>query len=791
MMTLWIDNKHCDIAAIPTLPLNFELTSLTKVEGARSGRTIELVLPATPANNAIFGSSRDIFASKRFNMEHHTARIEKDGMEIFSGTAYLLVTTVKASLSGDYTIRISEGGAEWIDNVVYGSLANLKMPFSGRLNLVDIAKSWEGDESVRFLPIYRGNYTSRYSSSSALPVERVLLTDDYHPFISVADMVKAMFAESGYKLRSDFFDSEMGRSLYISGDYTRTNNAVAKAKCDFLARRATTGSATADFSGRVYASNAFATHTVGAIVDTADPQAVDENGVAMSDTFCTNNSFTKNSAGNICFTPKVTTRVGFLLHLEYTTEYSILSRERLRGFDVIEGMYGERIEIALANNCKDYRTNPSQNHQYRAIVFDHIDGREYRLEASGSSGIAVNIASWSSRSALVVTPASPITSLKLLYRDSASGDTTWRAYTDDWALYAGYIEEQGEMDVEMEFRIAPQDVTAGDSLVLDNFWFGGAKQGMRLTLSTNTSLRPYFTSVPGYDSPLEFKDVAPRSLRQVDLLTALGEMFNLAFYTDRQRKEVVIEPLEALYEESEVMDWSSRIDHSKGIAIADCGLDLPQDFVLSYLEEDSVTQQFNSQNDTRLGYWSFRNPLYGTKRSTRKVGNTLFTTTLNTSDIISSAPSASIIQVGNIETEVGVDEAFTPRIVRYLGMRALPEGESWGGSTRLDSYPYAAFIDDSTINLCFEDRNDIEGLHHYYLPMLHRQRDGVNITLDLHLSTAEIATLFTADGLKPSLRRRFRFNIQGESSLFRLAKIERWNTESNIVRCSFEQELNH
>ena len=149
------------------------------------------------------------------------------------------------------------------------------------------------------------------------------------------------------------------------------------------------------------------------------------------------------------------------------------------------------------------------------------------------------------------------------------------------------------------------------------------------------------------------------------------------------------------------------------------------------------------------------------------------------------------MQVGNIETEVGVDEAFTPRIVRYLGMRALPEGESWGGSRRLDSYPYAAFIDDSTINLCFEDRNDIEGLHHYYLPMLHRQRDGVNITLDLHLSTAEIATLFTADGLKPSLRRRFRFNIQGESSLFRLAKIERWNTESNIVRCSFEQELNH
>lgn len=791
MIALWIDEKRCDIDSIPTLPLNFELTSLTKVEGERSGRTIELTLPATPVNDAILGTSHDIFTTKRFNMEHHTARIEKEGVEIFSGTAYLLTSTVKEGFSGDYTLRISEGGAEWIDGVVYGSLASLKIPFSGVLNLVDIAKSWEGEQSVRFLPIYRGNYQSRYSSSSALPVERVLLTDDYHPFISVRDMVRAMFADSGYTLRSDFFDSELGRSLYISGDYTRTNNAAAKAKCDFLARRSTTGHATADFLGRVYASNAFATHTVGAIVDTADPQALDENGVAMSDTFCTNNSFSKNSAGNICFTPKVTTRVGFLLHLEYTTEYSILSRERLLGFDVIEGIYGERIDISLANNCKDHRDSPLLNHQYRAIVFDHIVGREYRLEAGTSSGVTINVATWSSRSELVVTPASQFSSLRLLYRDTTSEDQAWKPYNDDWALYSGYIEEEGEIDVEMDFRIAPQEVTAGDSLVLDNFWFGGAKKGMKLTLSTNTSLRPYFTSVPGFGSNLEFKDIAPRNLRQVDLLTALGEMFNLAFYTDRKRKEVIIEPLEALYEDDEVVDWNSRIDHSKGIVIADCGMDLPQDFVLSYLEEDLLSQQFNNENSTRLGYWSFRNPLYGTKRSTRRLGNTLFTTTLNTSDIISSAPSASVMQVGTVEAEEGAEEPFAPRIVRYLGMRPLPEGESWGGDTRRNSYPYAAFVDGEEVNLCFEDRNDIEGLHHYYLPMLHRQRDGVNITLDLYLSTAEIATLFTADGLKPSLRRRFRFNIQGENALFRLAKIEMWNTESNIVRCRFEQELNH
>jgi hypothetical protein len=53
-----------------------------------------------------------------------------------------------------------------------------------------------------------------------------------------------------------------------------------------------------------------------------------------------------------------------------------------------------------------------------------------------------------------------------------------------------------------------------------------------------------------------------------------------------------------------------------------------------------------------------------------------------------------------------------------------------------------------------------------------------------------MATLFTADGRKPSLRTLFRFNIRGESLPFRLAKIEAWDTENNIVQCTFEEELN-
>ena len=789
MVALWIDGHKCDIDQIPTIPIGFDIANLAKAEGERGGRNIEVELPATPNNDHIFGSSCDLHSTNRFNMDHHTARIEKEGVEIFGGTAYLLSTTLNRESNGGYRIRISEGGAEWIEPLVYGHLSDLSIPFSGILNLSTIESSWAGEKAVRFLPIYRGGYLPHTSSSSALPAERIMLTDDYHPFISVREMVKAMFAESGYVLRSDFLDSELARSLYMSGDYARSNNATATEWCDFLARRATAGSASADSAGRVYASTAFATHTIGPIVDTANPEATDNNGEKMLDTFCNHNSFSKNSAGNICFTPKISVKAGFLLHLEYTTEYKILSRDRFAGFDVIEGLHGERIEVSLANTCKDFRGRTTTNTQYRALVFDHVEGRQYQLSATKVGNHTISLGSWSARSTIISTPDTDLTAINLYYRDDKNA--SWRTYSGDWALYAGYIEENGMVDVEMDFRIAPQEIAAGESLILDKFWFGGADAGMKLVVGTGTYLRPYFTNVPGYNSNLEFKDIAPRNIRQIELLDALGEMFNLVFYTDRTRKEVHIEPLEAFYKDGEVVDWNCRIDTLSGVAISDLGLDMPQDFVLTYLNTDNATNTFNNENETTLGKWSMRNPLYGTARSTQTRGNKLFTTTLNIANIIGCAPSASILQVGDVGSKGEGVSSFTPRIVRYDGLRELPEGESWGGTSRQNLYPYAAFLDEEEVNLCFEERNDIEGLNRYYHSMLQRQCNSRLITLDLYLTTAEMATLFTADGTKPSLRSRFRFDILGESSLFRLAKIERWDTDNNVVRCSFEQEINN
>ena len=786
MIELLIDGQSCDLGKLPTIPVDFDIEKLTKVEGERNGRVVEFVLPSTPKNDAIFGPSRDIYATERFNTEHHVAVVKREGVVVFEGTVYFRGTTLRKGANADYSIRISEGGAEWIEKVVYGKLSDLDIPFAEDLTLSTITKSWEGEGAVRFLPVRRSDKSVGYSTSSSIPIEFVMLTDDYHPFISIADMVKAMFAKSGYKLRSRFFDSEFGKSLYMSGDYTRSDVTTAKSMCDFFARRSATTTVTADSVGMVYASNAFAAHTLGPLVDTADPEAVDSDGVQMSETFNTLNAFSKNSGGNICFTPARSVKVGFLLHLEYITDYKIISRDNFSGFNVVDGLHGLSVKFSLANTCKDQRESLMKNMQYRAIVFDHVSNRNYRLVGTFASGLQTIIAEWSSRSMLVTTPGTSLQSVELLYRDSESDE--WLRYQDDWALYFGYIGEEGRVDVKMDIRIAPQEVAAGESHLLDKFWFKGAEPGMKLTMSNKTTLRPYFSTVPGYGSSLEFKDVAPRQIRQVDMLAAIGEMFNLAFYTDRVNKELYIEPLEQLYDDTEVIDITHCIDYGSGLKIADAGLDKPQTHRFAYLEGDVASNRFNSTNDTTLGLWRYYNHLYGTKDSVRELGGKLFTTTVNVADVFSFAPSASIMRVGDVGVaDEGIDATFTPHIVCYKGMRKLPEGECWIANKKLQSYPYATFFDAEEVNLGFEDREGLEGLNRFYKPELMRQEEGHRITLDLHLTTAEMASLFTESGPKPSIRKVFRFDIQGESSLYRIVRVKSWSIEEGRVRCTFER----
>ncbi|MBQ5690888.1 MAG: hypothetical protein IIV24_05300, partial [Alistipes sp.] len=113
----------------------------------------------------------------------------------------------------------------------------------------------------------------------------------------------------------------------------------------------------------------------------------------------------------------------------------------------------------------------------------------------------------------------------------------------------------------------------------------------------------------------------------------------------------------------------------------------------------------------------------------------------------------------------------------------------WIAGNASRSYPYAAFVDEEGVNLCFEERNHTEGLSRYHLPRLLRQSEGQQITLNISLTTAEAASLLSDEGATISFRNTFRLAIERESSLYRLVKIEKWDNEHKTARCTFERLL--
>ena len=117
-------------------------------------------------------------------------------------------------------------------------------------------------------------------------------------------------------------------------------------------------------------------------------------------------------------------------------------------------------------------------------------------------------------------------------------------------------------------------------------------------------------------------------------------------------------------------------------------------------------------------------------------------------------------------------------------MQRLPAGEHWG--TGDEEYPFAAFLcGEQGVNLCFEEREGVEGLHTYYDERLRRERDCQRLELSLRLLPIELQRLFRPDGLHPSLRTTFRFEINGERALYRLERVVRYGANEPSTECSF------
>ena len=309
MIRLRIDSVVCDLAAEQPLTLAWSGRTLTDPEAGRSGEALTFELLPTAAAEALFGAECHLYGAGRFNAALHRGELLAGGTPLASGSVRLVETRWHGT-EHRYRVELRGGAHAWAEQAAKEWFRELEVAYEGRLLPTEIAAGWSDDSPVKFLPVYRDRYEIENGDAGLRPPERLLSTDDYHPFLSIRALVQALFAKAGYTVESAFMENPWFRSLYMSGAYASHDTRVRQQKMGFLARRKADRTTTANALGRVEA-NPFVTHnTVGNLVDAFSPQEVDETGATLTDAYSAGGCL-RIEEGELCFRPLTEVSVGF------------------------------------------------------------------------------------------------------------------------------------------------------------------------------------------------------------------------------------------------------------------------------------------------------------------------------------------------------------------------------------------------------------------------------------------------------------------------------------------------
>lgn len=770
-----IDNLPCDLSASCAVA-GYNADKTANVEACREGRSLRLILPSSPRNDAVMGFAGDPHTGTRFNEVLHRAVLSTEGSALLSGTIRLLGCSEEG-----YSVELRDGGAQWAANAALRMFNTLGVEYDTFLTAQTVAESWTNDSPVKFFPIHRDEYPQGNSSTDLLSPDRLLTVDDYYPFLHIATLVKRIFAEAGYTIESRFLESPLCQSLYMSGAYSSHDTTAAAARMGFFARRLAPSTTTADYLGCAYANPLLTFSSLGNLVDTATPQSLDVDGEPIPELMNNGNCFSVENR-RIVFTPPAAVSVGFEYYLKYTTAHRILSRTRLTGFDSVYLGVDTTLNFNLANRYKDRRGEIVANFSYLAIVFDHPAGAQYRLTFTRNGVQGTLWTEFSGRSVRIDTPTGTLSTPVLHIRIGSA----WVPYTGDWALYDGYITEEGQTTVELRVHTAAEQLAAATPRRFDGIFFFGAEQGMSITLHKECSLRPRFRSSPGFGSRIHFADVAQHRIRQIELLEAVAHLFNLRFYTEEQAHRVWIEPADMFYGSGAEADWRSKSDFSQPVLREELAAAVHERRTWSYPEGDGAVKRLEAEDGTPFGAWSVTTPGYASLQGEEERRNPLFCPTVNSRGHYTNAPSALLMQIGDRDSIQEQGEAFTPRIVCYAGMQSLPATERWGYPSNEAAYPLAAFhCAEVGVSLCFGDRSGIGGLHRYYDRQVTQEATRERITLSLRIAPHEFEALLTPGTGVPDIRSRFHLDTGAGEVFATLHSIDAYDPEAGSARCTF------
>ncbi len=756
MVEITIDGKLCDFRTEESIALKYNCEDLSELENGREGSTVKFIMPMSATNAEIFGIEGDVHPQTKFNSQWHPMCIVMDGITLFSGTAYLM--EVYWAQDENYVEVECRGGVTaWVEEAYDTLFKNIAIDYSSTLTEANIKASWEDDSPIKFFPITRDSYEDEGSSEDVTGVRLLRSIDDYHPFIQISALIEAIFTAAGYRIESETLEDEEFSSLYMSGDYSSAENEAAQEYMGFYIKRGEDTSTTTDTLGRVGLSPYDGLNSVGNIVSMS---TLDD------DAECYNHGNVLQVDGTaVIFKPLTSISVGFEYYLHYTCDCSIESRTTLKGIDRLNTIDNGTVSWEITNRNIDQRDEVVSGVSYKLLIFDFEEGETYRLYSVNSSGTSSYIET-TDRETSVIFSSTPSTLTLHRYVDGAN-----ELYSSDWALYFGYVELTTPTEVKITVRSAPKTYSPTSPMEFEFQLLEGADAAADFTLHSDTSIRPYFSAYPGYNSSLTFETIGQHSFSALDTLSALGHLFNLRFSTNEAAKLVTIESFDKFYNGTQ-WDWSDKVIEGSEIEFTDWAHSANRVNTLGYQQTDGVVNRMGESDNAYFGEWSYSIDSYAASSTDKTTLNPIFSASTNDED------DGSLVVGDRDDLETVNSLSFSPRIARLFGLREV-ENENY-------SLPYAAFHEpDEGFTLCFEDRDGATGLNRLYLNEVELTARSQIISLSLKLSALDYSNLFEPHAAAPSLRDRFYFSLQGESFLTILYSIESFNPESGEAKCSF------
>ena len=194
---------------------------------------------------------------------------------------------------------------------------------------------------------------------------------------------------------------------------------------------------------------------------------------------------------------------------------------------------------------------------------------------------------------------------------------------------------------------------------------------------------------------IDMNQFIPEKIKQKEFVKGIINMHNLYVQPDRENPKILeIEPRDDFYN-TDVVDWSSKLDTSNEILIEPLGALKFRDFEFSYKSDKDYYNEL--YEDTHNEVYGYRRVILENEflRGAKKI-KVIFSPTPLVGDIDQDRIYSEIFKTDSANNKVEVD--FNIRILYYGGLKAT--AQSWQHTSRTlasvtrTEYPYAGHLDD-------------------------------------------------------------------------------------------------